>query len=135
MPIDLLTTVAWTREAPEIEVTHAPDWQTVEASIRALDGYIRDHLTLQPSSVYPETWLAIGGGGGRYLVTGSESGEIFPTLRDPGVPKAPAVLLQVGGQPGEYDRDQIVSLEVALKAALAYFEAGSFKCGVAWSHH
>ena len=133
MSIGLLTAVEWSGTECAEESTLTPDWTKVETAIRALDATVRDQLILQPDEDDFDTWLAVGGGSGQLVVTGSKAGQSFPSFCMPGVPRTPRVLLQVGGQEGEYDNDMIVSLETALVVAHAFFDAGGFECGIAWS--
>jgi hypothetical protein len=60
-----------------------PQWEAIDAAIRALDNASRNDVYLVPHKTDPETYLCIGGGAGRYIVTGSIRNEEFPTVIDP----------------------------------------------------
>lgn len=115
-----------------------PTWDEVEAAIRALDGRDRNDIYLVPRIADPETFLGVGGGGGRYLVTGIIASERFPTVvkelgRGAKRHEGERELLVVGGQEGDYPRRWIIDLETALRAARAFHETGEFGGGeVLW---
>jgi hypothetical protein len=56
-----------------------PTWDRVEDAIRELDERTHNDLYLHPDASNLETYLAVGGGSGRYLVAGSINNERFPT--------------------------------------------------------
>jgi hypothetical protein len=132
MPIDLLTVCVWFKPGEaDAEIMH-PTWSQVEEAIRALDGHSRNDLYLQPRSEEAETWLAVGGGAGQYLVTGSVNSERFPTVVRESNREEEKVLLMVGGQVGDYPRRWIIDLETALFAARHFFESGEFGGDICW---
>ncbi len=133
MAIELLTVCEW--NGPQMVSTDilAPKWSQVEAAIRALDECVRNDLYLQPRACDPETYLAVGGGNGRYVATGSINNERFPTavwqLADNGSRES----LVVGGQTGDYPRSWILDLDSALRATRSFFDTGEFSGGgVTW---
>ena len=78
----------------------------------------------------------MGGGGGRYHVmltedahTESESWRVAER-RDQ--PESANEILTVGGQPGRFPSRQIVSLEIALSAARAFYETGEPASDLVW---
>jgi hypothetical protein len=111
-----------------------PAWTQVEEAIRALDNKNLNDLYLTPQTGSLETFLGIGGGAGRYLVTGSNAGNSFPTLLDSESTDSALAPLLVGGQLGEYPRHWIVSLDAAVGAARAFYDVGGFDCGVRWAY-
>jgi Immunity protein Imm1 len=131
--IELLTVCEW--NGPQMNSTDFlnPTWDQVEDAIRALDERVRNDLYLQPTASSPETYLAVGGGKGRYVVTGSVNNKRFPTavtaVEDNGVRE----LLVVGGQTGDYPRSWILDLGSALRAARSFCDTGEFAGGgVTW---
>ena len=126
MAIELLTICQWDGPHMESADIFDPTWDQVEAAIRALDEGTRNDLYLHPLASNPETYLAVGGGSGRYLVTGSIDNERFPTLVNAIVVSPARELLVVGGQTGDYPRDWILDLDLALQAARSFFETGEF---------
>jgi hypothetical protein len=105
MSVEVLTVCEWVGGIRrDTETTH-PTWSDVEAAIRTLDNDRFNDLYLQPRQNAPETYLCVGGGGGRYVVSGSVENEAFPTVIDPAKADAPQELLVVGGC-GSRDRTQ-----------------------------
>jgi hypothetical protein len=134
MSVEVLTVCEWVGGIRrDTETTH-PTWSDVEAAIRTLDNDRFNDLYLQPRQNAPETYLCVGGGGGRYVVSGSVENEAFPTVIDPAKADAPQELLVVGGQSGWYPASMVVDLETALNAARNYFETGEPSGPVAWQH-
>ena len=70
-----------------------------------------------------ENYLMIGGGGGKYVVTGEENGIIFNLIN----PKAGSTLkieLNTGGQIGLFESKYILSKEIAFKCAVKCLTMG-----------
>jgi hypothetical protein len=133
LAIQLLTVCEW--DGPRMESTDIPDptWEQVEDAIRDLDERSRNDLYLHADASNLETYLAVGGGSGRYLVTGSIDNERFPTAVNAIEADASRELLVVGGQRGDYPRSWILDLDSALRAARSFFETGEFNGGdVTW---
>jgi len=105
-----------------------PTWEQVEDAIRDLDECSHNDLYLHPDASKLETYLAVGGGSGRYLVTGSIDNDRFPTAVKAVERDVRHELLVVGGQAGDYPRNWILDLDSALRAARSFFETGEF-CG------
>jgi hypothetical protein len=132
MAVESLTICDWSR-IPRDEVISDPSWADVEAAIRLLDNGARNDVYLKPLNSTEDTFLGVGGGAGRYIVTGSESGDRFPTLRNP-VGADELVSLCVGGQLAEYPSRWVVDLDQALAAVRLFYQAGKFDCGIAWDY-
>lgn len=133
MAIELLTVCEW--NGPHMERTEfpQPSWEQVEDAIRDLDERAHNDLYLHPDASNLETYLAVGGGSGRYLVTGSVDSERFPTAVKGIESDASRELLVVGGQAGDYPRNWILDLDSALRAAQSFFDTGEFAGGgVTW---
>jgi hypothetical protein len=133
MAIGLLIICVWKGVHKDETEIRLPSWPEVEAAIRALDNYNLNDVYLQPHETNSETYLAIGGGGGGYIATGSVDNERFPTLVDPQRPSEPKVLLVVGGQEGDYPANWIIDLPTALRAARSFYDAGGFACDMNWT--
>lgn len=127
MSIAKLQISVWQSENGQDLSIDRPTWQDVESAIRALDGHDRNDLYLQPDRENEETYLCIGGGTGRYVATGCINNERFPTWLNPGISSEPQVELTIGGQPGFYPNNWILSLEAVLHAARSFYETGEFK--------
>lgn len=121
-----MTVCVWGGPRPRDRVVETPHWCDVEEAIRALNNNERNDLYLTPDKKDPETYLGIGGGNGRYLVTGSNRNETFPTLVLPHNPAKPVVEIVVGGQAAEYPANWIVSLDLALRAAKSFYDLAGF---------
>src|SRR5262249_25004042 len=99
-----------------------------------LDGAARNDLYLTPAVSDVGTYLCVGGGNGRYILTGAiEIDKEFPTLVESDRPADPVQELVVGGQAGMYPANWIVSLETALRAARAFYDAGGFEGSFPWT--
>jgi hypothetical protein len=131
MAIDLLVVCEWTEASVHKEEYREPSWELVEIAIRDLNGQSRNDLYLQAVASDRETYLAVGGGGGRYLVSGSLRGESFPTVISGSSSDSKRESLVVGGQAGDYPRNWILDLDTALRAAKSYFQSGEFGGGEA----
>lgn len=70
---------------------------------------------------------------GRYLVTGSVKNETFPTVIEPATPPGRHEEIIVGGQASRFPAEQIVTLEIALRAARAFYDSGRFEGGATWA--
>ena len=133
MAIQQLTMSIWSDASCTSKVLHDPKWEQIAEAITSLDGRARDEVYLVPSTLDPETYLCIGGGAGRYIVTGSLHNETFPTLVDRSRAEHPQVELVCGGQAGRYPGNWIVDAAEALQAARDFFEAGGFDGSTPWA--
>ncbi len=124
----------WSNTTRRDVVALDPSWPQVEAAIRALNNRNLNDVYLTPLAAQSETFLGIGGGDGRYLLTGAIAGKTFPTLVTTLSLDESLIPLVVGGQPGEYPARWLVTLDDALSAARAFFDGGGFDCGVEWAY-
>lgn len=109
-----------------------PTEEEVLRAVRALDGSETTELYLQPDREHPETYLAIAGGvSGQYLVFICLDNEQFIEAISPGA-DGPPVDLICGGQPGQFEPSQLISLEGALRAASQYYRSRSPSEAVDW---
>lgn len=132
MPIQRLTICEWRGATVAETIIEQPRWEAVESAIRALNNRDRNDVYLVPAPAGPETYLCVGGGAGRYLVSGSLDNKEFPTILDQSRTAGPPERLNVGGQEGEYPASQVVDLATALTAARAFFDSGGFAGSVTW---
>jgi hypothetical protein len=131
MPIHSLKICEW-RDRRRIDTDVLdPTWADIEAAVRKLDNEHFNDIHLHRDEDSECFWLSVGGGAGRYLITGSSS-EGFPTVVDQSRANLPDELLCVGGQNGYFPARWIQSLEVALRAARYFFDNGSFGGSVEW---
>lgn len=132
MPLAMLTISDWGAAQERDTLVENPSWSQVENAAHSLNNRNLNDLYLQPEENSAETHLYIGGGAGRYILSGSINNESFPTLVDPARPPSPNVQLVVGGQLGDYPNNWVLDLSTTLQTARAFFDAGSFNCGVTW---
>ena len=132
MSIARLRVCEWSGNRMKETTVDAPSWARVEKAIRALNGEGLNDLYLQPESNESETYLCVGGGAGRYVVSGSIRNEEFPTLVNETKHELETVTLTVGGQAGDYPANWVVDLPTALAAARDFFEVGSFEGETKW---
>ena len=132
MPVEKLTISDWAATGERDTFIEKPSWSQIEGAVRALNNENLNDLYLYPEENNPETYLCVGGGAGRYVLTGSINNNSFPTLVDPIRSPTPTTSLVVGGQPGDYPSNWIMDLSTTLKTTKAFFDAGGFQCGVIW---
>ena len=108
------------------QIVSRPPVKTVLAAVRALDGRSRNDVYLYPKAGLLQPYLCVGGGNGRYLLTGVLPDDRFPTLVDLARPELPKVALRVGGQEGLYPHNWIHSLDVTLRTVEAFWNTGEF---------
>jgi hypothetical protein len=102
----------------------------VEDAIQALNNKDRNDLYLQAEAAEAHTTLTVGGGAGRYVVSGATLAEAYPALLTKEQRfDEPFQFLVVGGQKGDYPSEHVVTLAEAIAAAKAYFETGRFEGG------
>ena len=126
MAIALLQICEWDGAHRNDRRVRDPSIIDVRAAIEALDGRSRNDLYLTAARDSPVPWLCIGGGAGRYVVTGAESVTSLPVLVDPRRPAEPEQSVRVGGQLGSYPGNRVHPLEVALKAGEYFWRTGRF---------
>jgi hypothetical protein len=132
MALDELLICEWHGSDLRERRVPSPDWATVADSIRELDGAVRNDVYLQWSLADPTTYLCVGGGAGRYVLSGSVRGEQFFTVLNPAVTPTGVEPLVVGGQLGEYPNEIILDLAITLRMARAYFDSGRFDPTIGW---
>jgi hypothetical protein len=133
MAIARMTVCEWRGSSLERQIVPNPTLDQVEAAVRRLDNQRFNDLYLEPSGDEPDTWLCIGGGAGRYLLSGALANQRFPTLVDPTRAADPAETLVVGGQEGTYPANRVHNLGAALEAVRAFWRSGRFEDpGLLW---
>ena len=111
-----LTVCVWSANVMASTDYFDPSWVDIEAAIEALDGEARNDLYLCPDAANPETYLAVGGGDGSYVVHGCINNERFPTVVRPDGSED-VVELMVGGQWCDFPGRMVVDLGTAIAAA------------------
>lgn len=108
-----------------IESPQEPD---VTRSIEALDAASRTTLTLDRA----EASITVGGGRGRYVVfvTVGDDEEFWNLLSE--VDATGIVVINIGGQEGDFPARQVVDHEKATRAALCFLESGRRDPTLTW---
>jgi hypothetical protein len=78
------------------------------------------------------SYLAVGGGAGKYVVYISTVEEEFWNLLKQHSEKNGIVMLNAGGQDGDYPSRQVVDKESALRAAKTFFRTGNRDASLSW---
>ena len=110
------------------QIAH-PSVEDIEVAITRLDGKYRTIVTIKGDE---DAHLAVGGGAsGQYVVYATFDNKRFSTLMS-AEPSDSQTLLLVGGQQGDYPRNIVVDLPIALAAAKAFAETGQIDPGLRW---
>lgn len=111
------------------------DWQTenpiaadFEEALLRLDADVHTLLTIATDG---ETHLTIAGGSGRYVVYATFDNEEFWNLLRPEQASG-TVMLNAGGQVGDFPAIQVVSLQQARSAGLVFLDSGQLDPGQSW---
>ena len=131
MPVHSLTVCEWRERRKKDSVLNNPGWSDIEVAIRNLDNDCFNDIHLHRDEDSECFWLSVGGGAGRYLITGS-SPDGFPTVVDQTRSGLPDEILCVGGQHGYFPARWIHPIEVALRATRSFFETGEFAGRLEW---
>jgi hypothetical protein len=108
------------------QIVTKPPLKAVLAAVRGLDGAARDDLYLYPRAGAMNPYLCVGGGAGKYLLSGVLSGDRFPTLIDPSRAELPKQALRVGGQVGLYPLNWVHPVAIALRVVESFWNTGEF---------
>lgn len=100
----------------------------LEHALDQLDGRIHTMLSIQGEG---EHHLAIGGGAGQYVVYATFDNEQFWNLQR-SQPASGTILLNAGGQEGDYPAEQVVTKEQARAAALTFLDVGQLDPTQRW---
>lgn len=107
-----------------------PTWNDIESAIRRLNGEDCTLLILGIGDPVPHMGIG-GGGGGNYIVYATPDNLTFHNLINPKALKGKCEL-KAGGQYGDYDLRQCVSLDSVLRAAKTYAETGQIEATLTW---
>lgn len=134
MPINQILICKWLGNTKEDQMIAKSTWSDVENAVRSLNGREYNDIYLTPDKINQQTYLSVGGGDGKYLVSGSINNEIFPTYVNPDVSGAKEIQIIVGGQSGDYPENYIVDINTALKAVKSFYESGNFENDIPWKN-
>lgn len=124
----LLRTDLWHGVMCDEFCIESPTETDVMQSIEALDAETKTMLTL----VRKDASISVGGGRGRYVVfvAVGDDEQFWNLLADSA--KTGAVLINIGGQEGDYPARQVVDEEQATRAALCFLESGRRDPALTW---
>jgi len=108
--------------------TDNPSEAELEHALLRLDA---KQYTMVTIAADQDKHLTIGGGAGRYVVYAAFDNEDFWNLVCP-EPAGGTVLLNAGGQEGDFPAAQIVTLEQARAAALVFLNSRQLDPGQQW---
>jgi Immunity protein Imm1 len=127
--ITLLTMDYWEGLGTRTDTVPNPTWQDIRAAIERLDGRQRTLVTL---SAEGDAHLAIGGGQyNQYVVYATSDNVKFSTLMSADQSHS-KVLLFIGGQEGDYQKDIVVDFDGALAAAKFFADHGRTDPSLQW---
>ena len=133
MTVARMTVCQWHGTRVEKDVVTRPTLEQVFDAVRRLDNAVFNDLYLEPDGSLGDTWLCVGGGAGRYVLSGTISDERFSTLIDPARAVPLDQALVIGGQKGTYPGNQVHDLNTALQAVRAFWTTGRFEgAGLVW---
>ena len=106
-----------------------PSWDQVQAAIDALDARRHTLLTLDGGE---RSTLMIGGGEGRYVGIYQLGEDEFWSLRSDQPADGEPILLNCGGQEGDFRPDQILGVDQVRAAAKTFFDTGGLDAALGW---
>jgi hypothetical protein len=124
----LLLTDQWHGVTCDEICIESPQDADVTRSIEALDAASRTTLTLERA----EASMTVGGGQGRYVVfvrVGDDE-EFWNLLSE--ADATGVVMINIGGQEGDFPARQVVDHEKATRAALCFLESGRRDATLTW---
>ena len=124
----LLRTDHWHGVSCDEICIESPQDADVTRSIEALDATSRTTLTLERA----EASMTVGGGQGRYVVFVTVGGneEFWNLLSE--ADATGAVMINIGGQEGDFPARHVVDHEKAARAALFFLESGRRDPTLTW---
>ncbi len=128
MFISKFSTEDWQGNQNHGSIEDVSSWREIETAIKELDGHRKTLVTLETDG---ETHMALGGGGGKYLVYVTFDNEKFSYLIN-STKSDRSETLVVGGQEGIYPGKWCVDLTLALKVAKSFSEFGEIDKSVVW---
>jgi len=107
-----------------------PSWDQLNEAIQRMDAKVYTLVTIQGPG---EQHLAIGGGAGRYVVYATfDNYEFWKLLDATAVRTDSPVILNAGGQEGDYPAREIVDLIQAQTAARSFFARRELDPTLSW---
>jgi Immunity protein Imm1 len=128
MPVRRLIGDKWEGISNEEEIIENPTSFQFKRMFDRMDAKTYTMLTLQSDG---ECHLAIGGGAGQYVVYATFDNHVFWNLvrREGG---SGTVMLNAGGQEGDYPARQIIDAEQTRQAGLSFLQSGQLDQALTW---
>ncbi len=130
MAIELMITDEWQGVRNREQELANPPLEAIERAVIALDASVRTLVVLEVGE--GAAHMAVGGGGGQYVVYLTDDNVQFEQLTNDSDDNA-GVLLCAGGQEGEYAKRFVVDLEAALGAVRHYVREGQADRSLRWT--
>jgi hypothetical protein len=127
--IDRVVSDTWSGVLCAEDEIRGPSLDDMFMAIELLDAEIHTIVTLFGCDGLE---LCIGGGQGRYIAYVSASDQDFWNLLSLDDDRHDAVLLNAGGQEGEYESRQIIDKPSVLRAAKTFFDTGLRDSALRW---
>ncbi|MBC7701784.1 Imm1 family immunity protein [Aquabacterium sp.] len=121
---------SWTGIFCDENETSMPTAEDIERAVQKLDAKTRTIVSLYGVD---GAYLTIGGGAGQYIVYASASDEqLWNLVVDVDENQSGFVLLNAGGQEGDFPVRQVVAKAHAIQAARTFFRAGELDSSLNW---
>jgi len=127
--IDRVVADRWAGVLCDEDEIQTPTLDDVLRLIAALDAKTHTMVTLFGSD---NSYLCIGGGSGRYVVYASTPDEQLWNLLLDSDDRKGMVLLNAGGQEGDFPVRQVLDKSHVLHAARTFFETGALDAALRW---
>ena len=113
------------------EIVETPTTDDFDRLLNRMDGQVYTMILLQREG---DAHMGIGGGDGKYVVYATFDNETFWNLIGPEGPEGEprAIMLNAGGQEGEYPARQVVSQDRARQAGHAFLATGELDRSLRW---
>jgi hypothetical protein len=123
-----MTTEKWVGNKNLGSFIENPNWNQIESAIRELDGVNHTLVTIGADE---ETYMSIGGGAGKYVVTVTFDNFDFYILMDSSKSNDIEKLV-IGGQGGNFPANQCIDLLRCLLAARTFALEGKLDELLTW---
>jgi len=128
--VSRMTADSWNGVLCDEVETSTPTVSEMESAVDALDAKVRTIVCLHSPS---GAQLTIGGGAGQYVVYGSTPDEqLWNLIADSGGERSGVVILNAGGQEGDFPARQVVARPAALRAVRTFGETGKLDPTLHW---
>ena len=127
--VDRIAADRWEGVLCDEDEIDAPTIDDLDRVIEALDAKTRTMVSLYGQD---EQHLCIGGGAGQYVVYASMPGGQLWNLLSASDDRKDVVLVNAGGQEGDFPLRQVVDKETVLQAAHTFFRMGMLDVSLRW---